>query len=300
VHTQGDIAPRGVLQVATVGAAPVMPAKESGRRELADWVASPANPLTARVMANRVWHWLFGVGLVRTPDNFGTTGETPSHPELLDTLALQFVQDGWSVKKLVRRVVLTETYRRASGKPADADPDNRLLGVFNRRRLDAECIRDTMLAVSGELKPEPPVGPTYAVSLSSDYGYKGSTLLRSVYVPVFRNALPELFEVFDFADASVTTGRRNVSTVAPQALYLLNNPFVLDQAKHAAKRLVAEKLGDDKARAVRAWRLTLGRAPTDGEVQVALKGVAAAGDAEKGWSSVFHALFASVEFRYVR
>jgi hypothetical protein len=98
----------------------------------------------------------------------------------------------------------------------------------------------------------------------------------------------------------VTTGRRNVSTVAPQALFLLNNPFVLDQAKHAAKRLVAEKLGDDKARAVRAWRLTLGRAPTDGEVQVALKGVAAAGDAEKGWSSVFHALFASVEFRYVR
>jgi hypothetical protein len=251
-------------------------------------------------MANRVWHWLFGVGLVRTTDNFGTTGETPSHPELLDRLAIQFVEDGWSVKKLVRRVVLTDAYRRAPGKPGDADPENRLLGAANRRRLDAECIRDTMLAVSGRLKLDPPVGATYPASLSSDYGYKGASELRSVYVPVFRNALAEIFEVFDFADASVTTGRRNSSTVAPQALYLLNNPFVLDQAKAAAARLLSEKLADDRTRVVRAWRLTLGRAPTEGEVALALKGVAAAADAEKGWASVFHALFASVEFRYVR
>ncbi|MBV8878921.1 MAG: DUF1553 domain-containing protein, partial [Planctomycetaceae bacterium] len=128
----------------------------------------------------------------------------------------------------------------------------------------------------------------------------GALELRSVYVPVFRNALSELLEVFDFADASVTTGRRNVSTVAPQALYLLNNPFVIEQSKHAARRLLSEKLADDRARVVRAWRLALGRVPTDGEAAVALKGVAAAGDAEKGWAGVFHALFASVEFRYVR
>jgi hypothetical protein len=300
VHTLGETAPRGVLQVATLGSAPAMPAKESGRRELADWIVSRDNPLTARVMANRAWHWLFGVGLVRTTDNFGTTGETPSHPELLDLLALQFVGDGWSVKKLVRRIVLTDAYRRAPGKAGESDPENRLLGVANRRRLDAECIRDTMLSVSGRLKVDPPGGATYPASLSSDYGYKGGSELRSVYVPVFRNALAEIFEVFDFADASVTTGRRNSSTVAPQALYLLNNPFVLEQSKYAAARLLSEKPADDRARVVRAWRLTLGRAPTEGEAAVALKGVAAAADAETGWASIFHALFASVEFRYVR
>ncbi len=277
-----------------------MPANESGRRQLADWIVDRANPLTARVMVNRVWHWLFGTGLVRTTDNFGTTGELPSHPELLDCLALQFVEDSWSVKKLVRRIVLTDAYRRAPGKSAEADPENRLLVTSNRRRLDAECIRDTMLQISGRLKLDPPAGPTYAFSMNSDYGYKGTSELRSVYVPVFRNALAEIFEVFDFADASVTTGRRNTSTVAPQALYLLNNPFVLEQAKFAAKRLMSESPADDRARAIRVWRLTLGRVPTEGETSVALKGVAAAASQEQGWASVFHALFASVEFRYVR
>jgi len=277
----------------------VMPANESGRRQLADWIASRDNPLTARVMANRVWHWLFGAGLVRTTDNFGTTGEAPSHPELLDALAIRFVEDGWSVKALVRRIVLSETYRRASGKPPESDPENRLLSVANRRRLDAECLRDTILAASGRLKLDPPGGPTYPVSLNADYGYKSAGELRSVYVPVFRNAPAELLEVFDAADASMTTGRRNSSTVAPQALFLLNNPFVLEQAKAAAKRLMSEALADDLARAFRAWRLALGRAPTAGEASVALKGVAAAGSPEQGWAAVFHALFASVEFRYV-
>ncbi|HLY74723.1 MAG TPA: DUF1553 domain-containing protein, partial [Planctomycetota bacterium] len=300
VHTQGEPARRGVLTVATPGAAPTMPANESGRRQLADWIASPDNPLTARVMANRVWHWLFGAGIVRTTDNFGTTGETPSHPELLDFLAIQFVDDGWSVKKLIRRIVLTDAYRRAPGKPAAADPENRLLGTANRRRLDAECIRDTLLQVSGRLKLDPPRGGTYPFSISSDYGYKASSDLRSVYLPVFRNALPEIFEIFDFADPSVTTGRRNVSTVAPQALYLLNHPFVLEQAEAAAARLLSEAPGEDRERIVRAWRLTLGRGPAEGEIAVALRGLAGAPAREQGWTSIFHALFASLEFRYVR
>jgi hypothetical protein len=244
------------------------------------------------------------VGLVRTTDNFGTTGEAPSHPELLDALAIRFVEDGWSVKALVRRIVLSETYRRASGKPPESDPENRLLSVANRRRLDAECLRDTILVASGRLKLDPPGGPTYPASLNADYGYKSGGELRSVYIPVFRNAPAELLEVFDMADASMTTGRRNSSTVAPQALFLLNNPFVLEQSKAAAKRLMSEAPADDRARAVRAravraWRLALGRAPTAGEASVALKGVAAAGSPEQGWASVFHALFASVEFRYV-
>jgi len=300
VHTQGELARRGVLEVATLGPAPTMPTNQSGRLQLADWIVDRSNPLTARVMANRVWHWLFGTGLVRTTDNFGTTGERPSHPELLDFLAIQFAQDGWSVKKLIRRIVLTDAYRRAPGMAAEADPENRLLVAANRRRLDAECLRDTMLQISGRLKLDPPAGPTYPFSMSSDYGYKGSSELRSVYVPVFRNALAEIFEVFDFADASVTTGRRNTSTVAPQALYLLNNPFVLEQARSAAKRLLGESLGDDRGRVVRAWRLALGRVPTEGETAVALGGVAAGASPEQGWASVFHALFASVEFRYVR
>ncbi len=302
VHTQGEVAPRGVLQVAVAGAAPSMPANESGRRELAAWIASPENPLTARVMANRVWHWLFGAGLVRTPDNFGTTGELPSHPELLDHLAVQFVEQGWSVKKLVRQVVLSNTYRLSAvnpAKPLEADPENRLLRGANRRRLDAECIRDTLLSASGQLQLDPPAGPTYPASLSSDYGFKASGAQRSVYLPVFRNALAEIFEVFDFADASVTTGRRNASTVAPQALFLMNNPFVLDQARRAAKRLLAENAGDDRARLVRAYRLTLGRAPTEGEAAVALKFLGSGSAPEAGWTSVFHALFASAEFRYV-
>ncbi|MBI3855874.1 MAG: DUF1553 domain-containing protein [Planctomycetes bacterium] len=302
VHTLGDPAPRGVLQVAVVGTAPAMPAKESGRRELADWIAGRENPLTARVMANRVWHWLFGAGIVRTTDNFGVTGETPSHPELLDHLALRLIEDGWSVKKLIREIVLSNAYRQAAippGRAPEADPDNRLLSGANRRRLDAESLRDLLLSVSGQLKLEPPSGPTYSQALSADYGYKATGSQRSVYLPMFRNALPEILEAFDMADPSVATGRRNVSTVAPQALFLMNNPFVLDQARHAAKRLLAEKLADDGARIDRAWRLALGRAPREGEAAVALRHLESARPAEPAWTSIFHALFASPEFRYV-
>ncbi|MBT7257176.1 MAG: DUF1549 domain-containing protein, partial [Planctomycetaceae bacterium] len=145
IYQLGAIAPRGVLQVANYGPVPKMPTNASGRLELADWVTDPANPLTARVMANRVWQWLIGEGLVRTVDNFGTRGESPSHPELLDHLAVQFVQQGWSVKKLIRTIVLSRTYRlsAATGEQQE-DPENRLLTHMNRRRLDAESLRDTM------------------------------------------------------------------------------------------------------------------------------------------------------------
>ncbi len=298
VHTLGETAPRGFLQVALRGEAAAMPAAESGRRELAEWLASPANPLTARVYANRAWHWLFGAGIVRTTDNFGTTGERPSHPELLDHLASSFAEDAWSVKRLVRRIVTSRAYRMSSGGAAEADPENRLLSRAHRRRLDAESIRDTILAVSGRMKPFKG-GPTFPVSLASDYAYRHAGLERSVYAPVFRNALPELLQVFDFADTSVSTGRRDASTVAPQALFLLNNPFVLEQARAAAERLLGEGHADDRARAVRAWRLALGRPPSEGEAAAALRHVSASKDPREAWASVFHALFASVEFRYL-
>ncbi len=298
VHTLGDPAPRGVLQVALHGEAPRMPAGQSGRKELADWLASRDNPLTARVFVNRAWHWLFGAGIVRTTDNFGTTGEKPSNPELLDHLAVRFVEDGWSVKKLVRTIVTSSVYRMASGVASEADPENRLLGRANRRRMDAEGIRDAMLVLSGRLKLEAG-GPTFPASLSADYSYRHAGLERGVYVPVFRNALPELFEVFDFADTSVPTGRRESSTVAPQALYLMNNAFVLEQAGHAATRLLSESHKDDRARAARAYRLALGRLPTEGETALLLRHVSGAKDAKAAWGAVFHALIASVDFRYV-
>ena len=300
VHTLGEAAPRGFLRVATQGPPPEFPKDQSGRLQLADWIASADNPLTARVYANRTWHWLFGAGIVRTVDNFGSTGELPSNPELLDWLAVKFMRDGWSTKKLVRMLVLSRTYRQASTadeKLTAADPENRLFGRANRRRLEAECLRDTILTVSGKLSTEKG-GPGFPANLASDYGYKQTANCRSVYLPVFRNALPELFEAFDFADPSTVTGRRNASTVAPQALFMMNNPFVLEQAKYAAARLLEEPLPDDATRLTRAYRIVLGRPPTDGERAIAARFL---NDhpPKDAWASLFHALFASADFRYV-
>ena len=301
VNNLDDVAPRGFLQVATYGTPPAIPTGQSGRAELAQWIASPQNPLTARVYANRAWHWLFGSGIVRTVDNFGTTGEVPSHPELLDYLAVKFVEGGWSVKTLVRHIVLSRTYRQGSSadpKAVAADPENRLFGRANRRRLEAEAIRDTMLTVSGQLSPERG-GPTFLATLAADYGYKADGTRRSVYLPMFRNAVPDLLEAFDAADLSLVTGKRTVSTVAPQALVLMNHPFVIDQARHAATRLLAEDHAGDAARITRAYRLALGREPSVGERQVAERFLAKTDDPKAAWAALFQALFASADFRYV-
>ena len=189
VHNLGELAPRGVLQVALTAAAPTIPANESGRRQLALWLTAKENPLTARVHANRAWHWLFGAGLVRSTDNFGTTGEKPSHPELLDFLASRLVEEGWSTKKLVRSIVLSHTYRLASQNPnfelrspKSIDPENRLFARANRRRLDAECIRDTILSVSGQLDLKMG-GPTFKAGMAADYGFKYTDCRRCVYAP---------------------------------------------------------------------------------------------------------------------
>jgi hypothetical protein len=304
LNNRGDRVPRGFLQVATTGPAPAMPARQSGRRELAEWLASADNPLTARVMVNRVWHHLFGAGLVRTVDVFGSTGEPPSHPELLDHLALQFVRNGWSVKRLVRSIVLSRAYRMSTSGQSDArardiDPDNRLLRQMNRKRLEAECLRDAMLVASGTLD-RTAGGSTMKPGTASEVGYVFDDARRSVYLPVFRNRLPELFEVFDFADPNVVLGRRNVSTVAPQALFLMNNPFVMAQAREAARRALAAP-GDDAGRLERAYRSALGRAPTGRERDVALRFVAAQEGAARqaAWEGVYHALFACIDFRYV-
>ena len=305
IYQLGAIAPRGVLQVANYGPVPKMPTNASGRLELADWVADPANPLTARVMANRVWHWLIGEGLVRTVDNFGTTGESPSHPELLDHLAVQFVQQGWSVKKLIRAIALSKTYRLSSARGEQPeDPENRLLAHMNHRRLDAEALRDTMLSVGGTLKLEMG-GATFPASLKTDVGFQFEAPRRSVYVPVFRSSLPELFEVFDFANSSLVTGRRTLSTVAPQALFMMNHPFVRTQAKLAAERLLGDSQPKEEHRIDHAYLRILGRHATVAEIALSQKFLKSVIDTtEKGrgeaWTQMVQSLFSTIDFRYVR
>ncbi len=314
VHNKGEVVSRGFLQVATPpGANALRFAKnESGRRELAAWIASRDNPLTARVYVNRVWHHLCGSGLVRTVDNFGATGETPSHPELLDYLAIQFSAPhrpgaqatgyAWSTKKLIRAIVLSHAYQMASEPNADglqADPENRLLWRMNRQRLQAEPIRDTILMVSGQLD-RTTLGNTIKKGTIAEREYQFDDVRRSVYTPIFRNRLHELFEVFDFPDPNMVLGRRNVSTVPTQALYLMNSPFIMTQAKHAATLTLKENLKDTDGIDL-AYRKTLGRLPTLRERELALEYLALplAEQRLEGWERFYQTLFACVDFRYL-
>ncbi len=316
VHSKGDKVPRGFLQVASYGSPAQPSAKESGRRELAEWITSRSNPLTARVLANRVWHHLFGVGLVRTVDNFGTTGETPSHPELLDHLATRLMNHGWSVKSLAREIVLSRTYGLASEvktsnlkSQISADPENRLLWRQNRRRLTAEAIRDAMLLTSDSLdrtmlgrtlRNPKQDGPNANIG---EMTYVFDDSRRSVYTPILRNRLLELFEAFDFADPNLSIGRRNVTTVPTQALYLMNSPFVMDESRDAARELLAQPDLTDQQRVESAYRQTLGRQPTARERDIALRIVTPSAEntvpSPIAWERLFQALFASVDFRYI-
>ena len=303
VHQLGEPVSRGFLTAVAVASPPQLPDNQSGRVELGRWLTAPDNPLTARVYVNRVWHWLFGAGLVRTTDNFGIAGELPSHPELLDHLAAEFIADGWSTKRLVRRLVLSRVYQLASAElPAlrEADPENRLLGRMNRRRLDAECLRDAMLSISGELDLTMG-GSTLGPKTVSDYDYQHEHLRRGVYCAVLRNRLPELFEVFDFADSSVVTGCRNVSTVAPQALFLMNDPFVIARARQAAQRLADNQDLPPAAKIELAFRRSLGRGPTPAEMQLVAGFLESPKESQSvdAWRSVMQAIFASIDFRYV-
>jgi cytochrome c553 len=281
----GPTIPRGFLTALAYPGAPQINPAESGRRELAEWLASPKNPLTARVFVNRVWHHLFGQGLVRSVDNFGVTGDAPSHPELLDHLASRFMRDGWSVKRLVRTLVLTRAYRlSAEGSPdqAAADPDNRYLWRHAPRRLTAEEIRDAMLAAAGRLELDRPPGSPAAqlpVVELRDTAADAKRLLqysvdarhRSVYLPLLRGLTPPSLEVFDFAQQSLVTGSRDQTTVAPQALYLLNDSFVRRQALALAAAVPGADSRDDAGRLGAVYRRVLGRAPSQGEIARAVR-----------------------------
>ena len=302
----GPKVPRGFLAVAHRGDAPRFRPDESGRRELADWIADPGHPLTSRVTVNRIWAWLLGEGLVRTVDNFGTTGDAPTHPELLDHLALRFTANGWSVKALVREIMLSRVYQLSSVPlpgAAERDPANRLLSHARRRRLEAEEIRDALLQAAGRLDPALGGSNFGATPPASEYGFVFADLRRSIYTPAFRNRRPELFEAFDFADINAPLARRHTTTVAPQALFLLNHPFVIEQARHAAGRLARDTAAaDDDARFAHACHLILGRPPRAGEVALArgfLAGVPAGEPAAAAWAQLVQALFASADFRYL-
>jgi hypothetical protein len=266
----------------------------SGRRELARWVASGANPLTARVIVNRVWQWHFGEGLVRTPSNFGMLSQPPSHPKLLDRLAARFVEDGWSLKGLHRRIMLSAAYRRASVVDRDElsrDPGNRWFARFSARRLDAEEVRDAMLSVSGRLDRRP--GGPAADGVD--------TPRRSLYVQTARWDRSSFAMLFDAANPDASTEKRTPSTVAPQALLFLNHPFVLARARHIAERLGAEVSDEEGARIERAYRVLFGRPARRVEVEVCRRFLARPGRprSEPDWSGLAHVLLCSNEFIYV-
>jgi hypothetical protein len=279
----GPIVPRGFLTAFQVPGAPsTIDPSRSGRLELAQWLTSPANPLTARVLVNRVWSHLFDRGLVATVDNFGTTGDVPSHPELLDALANQLVDEGWSLKRLVRSIVLSRTYQlAATATPAHlaADPANTLLWRHTPRRLSAEEIRDAMLAASGRLNVAPPersAAASLAMVELRDNGPEARGIHekaeadthRSLYLPLLRGLTPHALEPFDPADPTLVTGRREQTTVPSQALFALNSPFVRRQALELSERLLADVSGtDETGRLQRAYRATLGRMPTSDEIE---------------------------------
>jgi hypothetical protein len=202
---------------------------------------------------------------------------------------------------LIRSIVLSRTYQQSSALQPEQlriDPENRLFGRANRRRLDAESIRDAMLSISNNLDPQRG-GATFSETLAADYGYNSSKILRrSIYLPAFRNAMPELLEIFDMADSSLVTGRRNTSTVAPQALFMMNNPFVMDRAQAAAARILAQSTSDND-RITHTYLLVLGRNPTEGERKITTHYLKSQSDAAKAWEGLFHALFASADFRFI-
>ncbi|MBX9791223.1 MAG: PSD1 and planctomycete cytochrome C domain-containing protein [Pirellulales bacterium] len=289
----GPVVPRRLPKMLAGDDQPPM-TSGSGRKQLADWIVAADNPLTPRVIVNRVWQWHFGAGLVRTPSNFGKLGQRPTRPELLDYLAAKFVAEGWSLKRLHRRIMLSATYQQASLATGDAsvrDPENRWLARFSARRLEAEPIRDAMLSVSGQLD-QTRGGPA---------GDDLTIRRRSLYVQTARWDRSGYAMLFDAANPDASTEQRTVSTVAPQALLLLNHPFVLEQARQLAARLLKEVSSDDGARLKYAYRLLFGRLPSEDEVAVA-RGILQSGGANDpvaAWADLAHVLLCSNEFVYL-
>jgi hypothetical protein len=288
--TLGDEVPRRFLAILDGEKSPSF-SKGSGRFELARAVASQKNPLTARVIVNRVWHHLFGRGIVATPSNFGSLGQLPSHPELLDHLASRFMADGWSIKSVIRDIMLSATYQQGSHfneENATIDPDNQYLWRMNRKRLEVEPWRDAMLAVAGNLERKLD-GPSTDLSTASNNR-------RTLYGGVSRHNLDPLLRLFDFPDPNLTVDRRPVTSVPLQQLFVLNSDFMARQAKLLAARITATEL-EDGGRIRRAFAIVYGRPPSEREMEIAMKYLATSG--ADGWEKYAQVLLSANEFAFV-
>ncbi|MEO8658272.1 MAG: PSD1 and planctomycete cytochrome C domain-containing protein [Bryobacteraceae bacterium] len=294
--------------------------ESSGRREVAEAIASPDNPLTSRVMVNRIWSYVFGRGIVGTTDNFGRYGDLPSHPELLDYLASRFVTEGWSVKKIARLLVTSETFKQGNQPapgPKDADPDNKLLGHYPVQRMDAESVRDRVLAVSGRLDPAL-YGPSIQPHRGEPKNYRrlfqgplDGDGRRSIYLKVTRMEGPRFLELFDFPLPMQTRGTRDITNVPSQALAMMNDPFVQDQAKYWAEHLVKRPDDAVASRLSSMFEETTGRPPSAAELESWQKLTADLAQHHNVnqtdllrnvavWKDVAHSLFCQKEFLYVR
>ena len=326
-HALGDLVPRGFVGVVSRNRPAKIPSCESVRRQLADWIASADNPLTARVAVNRIWQKLFGEGIVRSVDYFGRRGETPTHPELLDALALRFVAAGWSQKRLIRSLVLSRAYAMSSAHDSRSDavdPDNRLLWRMNRRRLDAESLRDAMLSVAGTLTACGG-GPALPLEYPENTGGLGKgdvnppsfrlarfrpeqDSVRTVFLPIIRSgpqAGPaEVRNVFDFTQPGEFAGQRPVTTVPTQALFLMNAKFLKRRAGELARLTTA--LSGELERLDDLWLRVLNRPITAtervdstaflAEVRNLEAGADPASPELRAWTELCHALLASNEF----
>lgn len=317
----GETVPRGFVQVMFKQEAPKV-TKGSGRLELATWIASEENPQTARVMVNRMWRWLFGRGIVGTVDNFGAMGERPTHPELLNYLAVRFMENGWDIKKMVREIVMSRTYQLATQHAPQnfaVDPDNTLFWRMSTRSVDAESLRDAMLALSGKLDLYPQEGsPVCRVGEGREGLFnllkvtQQPNYNRSIYLPIVRDQVPEVLALFDFANPSLVSGDRDNTNVPSQSLYLLNNAQVQALSDGFARR-VYDSAKDNPGRITNAYWIAFGRPPTPQESQATrtffseyAQDAAKAKNTKNGadvsmyaWSAFCQALMASAEFRYI-
>ena len=315
IDVRGDRVPRSLPRVFAEPTSQKIPDGESGRRQLADFLTDGQHGLAARVYVNRVWQWVFGEGLVRTPNDFGHLGERPSHPELLDHLTRQFIAGGWSTKRLLKRLLLTRTFRQsceASAKAVEVDPDNRMLHHYPTRRLEAEAIRDSLLAVSGRLDARlfgRPINPRRFVEDPKKRLFSGpvdGNGRRSIYLEVSIMDRSKFLQSFNAPDPKLPTGRRDVTSVPAQALVMLNDPFVVKMAEHWSGNLAEDGSATIESRIEAMFIRALGRTPSDNESALwstLARSFSKSGDVlqdREAWQHTAHTLFNLQEFLHYR
>ncbi len=306
----GDPVPRGTpKQFQQFAPASGIDPSGSGRLQLAEWLTHPEHPLTARVWVNRVWMRHFGNGLSLTPDNFGTTGDTPSHPDLLDWLANEFVESGWSTKRLHRQILLSAAYQMSADPQSDAmqsDPTNRLIWRINPRRMEAEALRDSILQISGRLDLQmqgtlvEDIGNYQYARSNESFNKVFNTTRRSVYLPVIRSTVYNYLQIFDFCDPSATSGKRASTTVSHQALFLMNSDFIWDNAQTLAKKTLSQDDMTDQEKLQWVYLKVYARNANSIEQERALQYLNEAAESpESAWTLLCQALLASNEFIYI-